>query len=76
MKLLSAGLTFVNVATVAGLILGMLSGGLDSAFAGLALLAAAAAILAWITTSSFSARKKVAIPTGGAKPLSKRARRR
>ncbi len=34
MKLFSAGLTLVNVATVAGLLLGILGGGLDGGFAG------------------------------------------
>ena len=77
MKWFSAGLTFVNVATIAGLILGILGGGLDEGFAGLALvLATAAAIWAWIGTSNFSARKKVLIPSAAAVPKSKRARRR
>ena len=39
MKFFSAGLTFVNVATIAGLLLGILGGGLDEGFAGLALFA-------------------------------------
>ena len=77
MKWFSAGLTFVNVATIAGLILGILGGGLDEGFAGLALvLGTAAAIWAWIGTSNFSARKKVVIPPAAALPKSKRARRR
>ncbi|HEY2799020.1 MAG TPA: hypothetical protein VGI85_00365 [Chthoniobacterales bacterium] len=77
MKLLSAGLTLVNIATVAGLILGMLSGGLDSGFAALALVAGvAAAIVAWATTSRFSPSREAAVSTDSGKPLSKRARRR
>ena len=77
MKWFSAGLTFVNVATIAGLILGILGGGLDEGFAGLALvLGTAAAIWAWIGTSNFSARKRVLIAPAAAVPKSKRARRR
>ncbi|MGB8341159.1 MAG: hypothetical protein WCE51_06185 [Chthoniobacterales bacterium] len=77
MKWFSAGLTFVNVATIAGLILGILGGGLDEGFAGLALvLGTAAAIWAWIGTSNFSARKKVLITPAAAERKSKRARRR
>ena len=48
MKFFSAGLTFVNVATIAGLILGILGGGLDDGFAWLALfLGVVAAVFAW-----------------------------
>ena len=58
MKVFSAGLTLVNVATMAGLLLGMVGGGLDEGFAGLALLlGVAAAIYAWIGTAPFSLRK-------------------
>ena len=63
MKWFSAGLTLVNVATIAGLILGIVGGGLDSGFAGLALLLAiGAAIWAWIGTSPFAIREKVIAP--------------
>jgi len=59
MKVFSAGLTFVNVATMAGLLLGIVGGGLDGGFAGLALvLGLAAAIYAWIGTAPFSVRKR------------------
>jgi hypothetical protein len=78
MKLFSAGLTLVNVATFAGLMLGVLGGGLDEGLAGLALfLGVAAAIFAWIGTARFSPRKAIA-PSPPATPLpkSKRARRR
>ena len=52
MKPLSAGLTLVNVATVTGLLLGILGGGLDDGFAGLAIVAGiAAAVFAWISTA-------------------------
>ena len=77
MKVFSAGLTFVNVATIAGLLLGIVGGGLDEGFAGLALvLGLAAAIYAWIGTAPFAARKVVAVPTAPPLPKSKRARRR
>ena len=78
MKLFSAGLTLVNVATIAGLLLGILGGGLDEGFAGLALfLGIAAAIFAWIGTASFAPRKKSAPPPPAVPlPKSKRARRR
>jgi hypothetical protein len=73
MKWLSAGVTLVNIATVTGLVLGILSGGLDSGFAGLALVAGiAAAICAWIETSPFTHREV----SGATEPMSKRARRR
>ena len=76
MKTLSAGLTFVNVATVAGLLLGMLAGGLDSGFAGLALIAgAAAAVAAWIQTAPFTERP-VVVTAKPEEPKSKRARRK
>ncbi len=78
MKFFSAGLTFVNVATIAGLILGIIGGGLDEGFAGLALLLGlAAAIYAWFGTAPFARRrKKVVVPPPAPLPKSKRARRR
>jgi hypothetical protein len=76
MKAFSAGLTLVNVATMAGLLLGIVGGGLDEGFAGLALLLGlAAAIYAWIGTAPFSLRKAAAAPPLQL-PKSKRARRR
>ena len=69
MKFFSAGLTFVNVATIAGLLLGILGGGLDEGFAGLALiLGLAAAVYVWFGTSPFAKRKKVIIPTAAPLP--------
>ena len=63
MKAFSAGLTLVNVATMAGLLLGIVGGGLDEGFAGLALLLGlAAAIYAWIGTAPFSLRKVTPVP--------------
>src|SRR5690349_16967498 len=52
MKWLSSGLTFVNFATICGLLIGMLTGGLSTpvAFAAL-ILAAAFAVLAYLRTS-------------------------
>jgi hypothetical protein len=77
MKFFSAGLTFVNVATIAGLILGILGGGLDEGFAGLALfLGIVAAVFAWLGTTSFSRRKVVMARPPPSLPKSKRARRR
>ncbi len=77
MKILSAGLTFVNVATIAGLLLGILGGGLDEGFAGLALLLGlAAAIYAWFGTEPFTRKIKVVVPPAPPPPKSKRARRR
>jgi hypothetical protein len=77
MKWFSAGLTFVNVATIAGLLLGILGNGLNEGFAGLALIVAtAAAIWAWIGTSPFALRKKVIVPAAPPLPKSKRAQRR
>lgn len=78
MKLFSAGLTLVNVATMAGLLLGIVGGGLDGGFAGLALLLGlAAAIYAWIGASPFSLRKSAAVQMlPPVLPKSKRARRR
>ncbi len=76
MKLFSAGLTFVNVATVAGLLLGVLAGGLDSGFAVLALIAgAAAAIAAWFGSEPFH-RPATAVVQKPEEPRSKRARRK
>lgn len=75
MKWLAAGVTLVNIATVAGLVLGMLSGGLDSSFAGLALIAGSvAAILAWYYSSPFLVRQ-TSVPAPE-KPPSKNKRRR
>ena len=77
MKAFSAGLTLVNVATMAGLLLGIVGGGLDEGFAGLALLLGlAAAIYAWIGTAPFSLRKVAAAAPPPQLPKSKRARRR
>jgi hypothetical protein len=77
MKLFSAGLTLVNVATMAGLLLGILGGGLDEGFAGLALvLGFAAAIYAWIGTAPYSWCKIAAVPPPPPLPKSKRTRRR
>lgn len=77
MKVFSAGLTFVNVATMAGLILGITGGGLNKGFAGLALLLGlAAAIYAWFGTAPFFRRKKVVVLPATPLPKSKRARRR
>ncbi len=77
MKIFSAGLTFVNVATIAGLLLGLLGGGLDEGFAGLALLLGlAAASCAWFGTEPFARRIKVVVPPAPPLPKSKRARRR
>jgi len=80
MKWLSAGLTLVNVATIAGVLFGIIGGGLDGGLAGLALvLAMAAAIWAWIGTSPFSParpRRKVFVPPAAPAPKSKRAQRR
>ena len=78
MKPFAAGLTLVNVATMAGLVLGIVGGGLNEGLAGLALaLGLAAAIYAWIGTAPFSLRKKiVAVVPPQPLPKSKRARRR
>ncbi|MDQ3199209.1 MAG: hypothetical protein M3Q46_08510 [Verrucomicrobiota bacterium] len=77
MKWCSAGLTLVNVATMAGLLLGIVGGGLDGGFAGLALvLGLAAAIYAWLETAPFVLRQKVVVPPPPQLPKSKRARRR
>src|SRR4051812_8935685 len=51
MKWLSAGLTFVNFATLCGLLLGMIAGGLGRGTAILSIcLGGAAAVLAYVTT--------------------------
>ena len=78
MKLFSAGLTLVNIATIFGLILGILGAGLDRGLAALALfLGVVAAILAWIGTAPFTPRKVIATPPPAPPlPKSKRARRR
>ena len=77
MKVFSAGLTLINVATIVGLLLGIVGGGLDEGFAGLALvLGLAASIYAWIGTTPFSLPKvAVAVPPAPL-PKSKRALRR
>lgn len=76
MKWFAAGVTLVNIATIAGLVLGILSGGLDSAFASLAIAAGAvAAIFAFLQSSPFAVRQQPAtVPAE--EPKSKRARRR
>jgi hypothetical protein len=52
MKWLSGGLTFVNFATVCGLVIGMLTGGLNAAVAWVALIVAAGfALLAYLRTT-------------------------
>ena len=77
MKFFSAGLTFVSVATMAGLLLGIVGGGLDEGFAGLALLlGVAAAIYAWIGTAPFSLGKSAPVQLPRPLPKSKRAGRR
>ncbi len=78
MKFFSAGLTFVNVATIAGLLLGIIGRGLDPALAGLALfLGLAAAVFAWIGTAHFTPRKvTIPPPPPPQLPKSKRAQRR
>ena len=77
MKWFSAGVTLVNVATMAGLILGILGRGLGAGTAGFALiLGAAAALWAWIQTSNFTPRKPVVRAPAVPLPKSKRARRR
>ena len=61
-KRLMGGLTFVNVAAIAGLLLGVVGRGLDSALAGVALfLGLVAAVFAWIGTAHFTPRK-VTVP--------------
>ncbi len=78
MKWFAAGLTLVNVSTFCGLILGTLGGGLDTGFAGLALLLGlAGAVWAWIGSSHFTPRRKAVVaPPPVPLPKSKRARRR
>lgn len=77
MKAFSAGLTLVNIATMVGLLLGIMGRGLDEGFAGLALvLGLAAAIYAWIGTAPFSSRTVAAAASLPPLPKSKRARRR
>jgi hypothetical protein len=78
MKLFSAGLTFVNVATIAGLLLGVVGRGLDPTLGGFALfLGLVAAVFAWIGTAHFTPRKVIVPPPAAAPlPKSKRARRR
>ena len=77
MKWFAAGLSLVNIATIAGLLLGILGGGLDEGFAVLALiLGIAAAIWAWNGSSRFAPKKIVVTRPALPLPKSKRARRR
>ena len=77
MKLFAAGLSLVNVATMVGLVLGIIGGGLNDGFAALALLLGlAAAIYAWIGTVPFATREIVRVKSEAPLPKSKRARRR
>jgi hypothetical protein len=77
MKLFAAGLSLVNVATMVGLVLGIVGGGLNDGFAALALLLGlAAAIYAWIGTVPFAKRAIVPVKSQAPLPRSKRARRR
>lgn len=79
MKWLSAGLIFVNFATIGGLILGMVGGGLSHATASVSLtLGAAGAILAYLTTSDPKPEPKSDVLDSAttATKLSKRAQRR
>jgi hypothetical protein len=68
MKGLSAGLTFLNCATVAGLLLGMLGGGLNQfiAFAAV-ILGILAGVAAYLTTTSAEAdaERSNSVPTDG-----------
>jgi len=76
MKPLSAGLTLVNVATVTGLLLGILGGGLNDGLAALAIFAGiAAAVFAWIATSRLSRRPIIAAPPEPTEPTSIQAQR-
>jgi hypothetical protein len=75
MKWLSAGLTFVNIATVCGLLLGMVAGGLNQAIAILSIcFGCAAGVFAYLGTQDSRVRTKVAaaFPT----KESKRSRRK
>lgn len=78
MKPFAAGLTLVNISTSFALLLGIISGGLDDGFAGLALVAGgAAAVVAWIYTANFTARQPAPVVViKPEEPKSKRARRR
>src|SRR5947207_5710362 len=63
MKWLSGGLTFVNLATVCGLLIGMLVGGLGPVVAWSALmLGAGFALLAYLRTADPEARADAAAP--------------
>ena len=77
MKWLSAGLTFVNFATVAGLFLGMASGGLGPWVAMFSLLiGVAAASAAYLTTTDKRIASPVPEPTPTTGTLFKGAQRR
>jgi len=59
MKLLSAGLTFVNLSVVCGLLLGMAGHGLNALSAALALICGVAfAVAAWLETSDPDKRRR------------------
>src|SRR6478672_3281149 len=63
MKWLSGGLTFVNFATICGLLIGMLAGGLGPVVAWTALiLAAGFAVLAYLRTTDPGAQADAAAP--------------
>src|SRR5437870_12404149 len=77
MKWLSAGLTFVNFATVCAVILGVVAGGLSESSALWSLtVGSAAAILAYLRTLDTNARSDVLDSTATEVKLSKRAQRR
>src|ERR1044071_6933104 len=77
MKLFAAGLSLVSVATMVGLVLGIIGGGLNDGFAALALLLGlAAAVYAWIGTVPFAKREIARVKSEVPLPKSKRARRR
>lgn len=77
MKWLSAGLTFVNCATLCGLLLGMIAGGLSRWIAVASfILGAAAAIAAYFTTTDAKASVEVSESGQVTEKLSKRAQRR
>ena len=77
MKWLSAGLAFVNFATLCGLLLGMGAGGLGPWIALTSLLLGmAAAVVAYFTTADRRVRQKIAISEEETGKLSKRAQRR
>jgi hypothetical protein len=76
MKWLSAGLTFVNVATVSGLLLGMAAGGLNRAIAILSIcLGCILGVFAYLGTIASRARTKEVVLTPPARE-SKRSQRK